>query len=116
VKNTGASFGSLQGFNPYLTFLSVAVLAFIAWQLPKLKGLERAGILLILAGIVSNLTDRLRLGFVVDFLDFKVWPVFNLADSFITAGVSLLLFASASQLLSRKNAARNRSAVKAKPR
>ncbi len=45
---------------------------------------------LILGGAVGNLIDRLRFGSVVDFLDFRVWPVFNLADSCITVGAALL--------------------------
>jgi len=45
---------------------------------------------LILGGAVGNLIDRLRFGGVVDFLDFRVWPVFNLADSCITVGAALL--------------------------
>ena len=46
----------------------------------------------IAGGAAGNLYDRARLGYVVDFLDFRVWPVFNLADSFITIGVVLILW------------------------
>lgn len=45
---------------------------------------------LILGGALGNLLDRLRLGYIIDFLDFRVWPVFNLADSAITVGIILL--------------------------
>jgi len=45
---------------------------------------------MILGGALGNLLDRLRLGYIVDFLDFRVWPVFNLADSAITVGVIVL--------------------------
>ena len=45
---------------------------------------------LVIGGSVSNLADRVRLGFVTDFLDFRYWPAFNLADSFIVIGVALL--------------------------
>ena len=48
---------------------------------------------LLLGGSVSNLADRVRLGFVTDFLDFRYWPAFNLADSFIVIGVGILLAA-----------------------
>ena len=48
---------------------------------------------LVIGGSVSNLTDRVRLGHVTDFLDFKYWPAFNLADSFIVVGVAALLLA-----------------------
>jgi signal peptidase II len=46
---------------------------------------------LVIGGSVSNLADRVRLGFVTDFLDFRYWPAFNLADSFIVIGVAILL-------------------------
>jgi signal peptidase II len=48
---------------------------------------------LVIGGSVSNLADRVRLGFVTDFLDFRYWPAFNLADSFIVIGVGTLLAA-----------------------
>lgn len=56
---------------------------------------------LILGGAIGNLIDRLRFGFVVDFLDFRVWPVFNLADSAITVAAFLLTW----ELFFKKNAA-----------
>src|SRR5207342_3708329 len=46
---------------------------------------------LVIGGSLSNLVDRVRLGYVTDFLDFRYWPAFNLADSFIVAGVAILL-------------------------
>lgn len=56
------------------------------------------GLGLILGGALGNLTDRVRLGAVVDFLDFQVWPIFNVADSCITVGAVLV----ALQLLRRR--------------
>jgi signal peptidase II len=47
----------------------------------------------VIGGSVSNLIDRVRLGHVTDFLDFKYWPAFNLADTFIVVGVAALLLA-----------------------
>jgi len=46
---------------------------------------------LVIGGSVSNLLDRVRLGYVTDFLDFRYWPAFNLADSFIVIGVGVLV-------------------------
>jgi signal peptidase II len=46
---------------------------------------------LLLGGSLSNLIDRVRLGYVTDFLDFRFWPAFNLADAFIVAGVVVLI-------------------------
>ena len=51
------------------------------------------GLGLVIGGSVSNLIDRVRLGHVTDFLDFKYWPAFNLADSFIVVGVAILFVA-----------------------
>jgi signal peptidase II len=48
---------------------------------------------LVIGGSLSNLVDRVRLGYVTDFLDLRFWPAFNLADSFIVIGVGLLLAA-----------------------
>src|SRR5438132_14381470 len=48
---------------------------------------------LVIGGSVSNLVDRVRLGHVTDFLDFRYWPAFNLADTFIVVGVAALLLA-----------------------
>jgi signal peptidase II len=48
---------------------------------------------LLIGGSTSNLIDRIRLGHVTDFLDFKYWPAFNLADSFIVVGVAILFVA-----------------------
>lgn len=54
--------------------------------------LERVGVALVLAGAAGNLIDRVRLGYVVDFLQIPHWPVFNVADIAIVAGMSLLVW------------------------
>jgi len=54
-------------------------------------GLFGLGYFFILAGAISNIIDRLRLDCVIDFIDLKFWPIFNLADVFIAAGVIMLL-------------------------
>ena len=55
------------------------------------KRIFNIALTLILGGAIGNLIDRVRLGYVIDFLDFKVWPVFNIADSVITIGAILLI-------------------------
>ena len=54
--------------------------------------LAKSALGLILGGTVGNLTDRLRLGYVTDFIDFKVWPVFNIADSMTTIGGIIMAY------------------------
>jgi len=67
-------------------------LSFLIYR--KYQAPEAKFYVLILAGAFGNIIDRLRLGCITDFIDLKFWPVFNLADSFITIGVLLLLFRS----------------------
>lgn len=87
VRNTGASFGILQGQNALLTWISVIVLGIIMMNVDKVKKEHVYPVILLTAGLLGNLLDRLFKGFVIDFIDFKFWPVFNLADSLIVIGV-----------------------------
>lgn len=97
VRNPGASFGILPGKAPLLIALALALVAAIAVQVWRQRapwGLTGLGLGLVLGGAAGNLVDRLRWGTVVDFLDFRVWPVFNLADVGVVAGALLLLWDS----------------------
>ncbi|MBN2459260.1 signal peptidase II [Candidatus Woesearchaeota archaeon] len=87
VRNTGASFGMLQGTNSILIWFSLIVLGIIMILAEKVTKKQALPVMLIVAGIIGNLIDRITRGFVVDFIDFKFWPVFNLADSCIVVGV-----------------------------
>ena len=57
------------------------------------KVIVRWGVALLLGGAARNLIDRVRIGCVIDFLDFRIWPVFNIADIGICIGVALLMYA-----------------------
>ena len=95
VQNTGAAFGLFKGQHVFFMVLSIIVIGWILWELLIVRPTVRAviwGCALILGGAVGNLLDRARLGFVVDFIDLRVWPVFNLADSAITIGVCLMIW------------------------
>ncbi|RAM48875.1 lipoprotein signal peptidase [Mastigocladus laminosus UU774] len=99
VTNTGAAFSLLSGRVEWLRWLSLAVsLALIAfaWLGPNLNRWEQWGYGLILGGAMGNGIDRFALGYVVDFLDFRLinFPVFNLADVFINIGIVCLLIAT----------------------
>ncbi len=94
VQNTGVAFGMFGGMN--WVFALVAVLAIIAILYYRrtfcLQTTTAICAGLILGGALGNLADRLALGFVVDFIDFIIWPKFNIADSALTIGVIGLLW------------------------
>ena len=100
VNNTGAAFGMMRGSETFLVVVSVLCIVFLAWGVWRTISGPRdqsasgfAGLLassLVIGGASGNLYDRVRLGYVVDYLDFRVWPVFNVADTAICAGVFLI--------------------------
>ncbi len=104
VHNRGAAFGMFRNQLLIFVLISIFAIALIFYHLKNKKNSALSGIALslILAGAIGNLIDRLRFGFVIDFLDLRVWPVFNLADSAITIAAFLL---SWELLVSKKNAA-----------
>lgn len=95
VINRGAAFGLFpdQGslFAVIAIVVVVAILAYYRY-LPGDNWLVRLSLGLQLGGAVGNLVDRLRYGYVIDFIDFKIWPVFNLADVSIVTGVGMLAY------------------------
>ncbi len=96
VTNTGVAFGLFKEAGTFFIFVAVVVITVIVSylrKLPKDQWLVRIALGLQLGGAFGNLVDRLRLGYVVDFIDFKFWPVFNVADSAIVIGVVLLAVA-----------------------
>lgn len=103
VANTGGAFGMFGDQTFLLTIAGiVGVVAIILYYRYPLVGgtLLRSGLGLQLGGAVGNLIDRLQRGYVTDFLDVRFWPVFNLADSAIVIGVSILTY---SLLFSRRS-------------
>jgi signal peptidase II len=94
VQNSGIAFGLFAQATAVV--IAVTGLA-IAWMLVFFaRGGARhpvlpVGLGLVIGGSVSNLVDRVRLGYVTDFIDLRWWPAFNLADSFIVIGVVVLL-------------------------
>jgi signal peptidase II len=101
VHNTGAAWGMLSGTGDLLVWVSIAALILLIAcrrTLMEEGPIQRWAMASIIGGILGNLVDRIRLGFVVDFLDFH-WaehhfPSFNVADSAITTGVALYLLGS----------------------
>ncbi len=104
IRNTGAAFGILADSHEFfrrsfLIAFSLAAIGFILIMLRRLPVNEKAltiALAFILSGAVGNLIDRFMYGEVIDFLDFYWngyhWPAFNVADSFITIGVVIILY------------------------
>lgn len=93
TTNTGAAFGMFQNGNLFFAIMAVIVSAFIVFYnftLGSGNRMLRVALGLQLGGAIGNLIDRVTLGYVTDFLDFGPWPVFNLADTAIVAGVIVL--------------------------
>jgi signal peptidase II len=95
VRNAGAAFGLFPGLGGVFRFVALGVvvtiivfsrqLAASSWPLRLAFGLQ-------LGGATGNLIDRMVLGHVVDFIDVRVWPIFNIADSAIVVGTALLAY------------------------
>ena len=94
VENRGAAFGMLQNNQSIFILVAAVASCFGLYYLHsrKVNNLGKIGILLVISGAIGNLIDRVRLGFVVDYLDFHIiWSyVFNLADCFVVVGTILL--------------------------
>lgn len=104
IRNTGAAFGILAGSAaafrlPFLMIFSLLAIGFIIVMLRRLPERETGlitALAFILGGAIGNLIDRFAYGEVIDFLDFYWanyhWPAFNVADSFITIGVTITVY------------------------
>lgn len=90
IHNRGAAFGILKNQTPLFILTSIFAIVLIFSNLRDNKKYYTLSLSLILAGALGNLIDRIFLGYVIDFLDFRIWPVFNIADSAITIGAILL--------------------------
>jgi len=93
VYNDGTAFGLFKGMNALFIAVAIAVILFIITYIIKNRIKDRVYLFtlgLVIGGAIGNLFDRIAFGCVVDFLDFRIWPVFNLADSCITIGVVIL--------------------------
>ena len=95
VHNTGAAFGIFPSGGLFFTVISIVVVIAILFyyrQFPSNQPFVRISLGLQMGGALGNLFDRLTLGYVVDFIDFQIWPVFNVADMAIVAGVIILAY------------------------
>jgi len=94
ILNPGAAFGMLANHTTFFIVVSLLVIVGVLLgyrYLPRERIGVRLAAGLVVGGALGNLIDRARLGRVIDFLDFRVWPVFNLADMAIVIGALLLI-------------------------
>ena len=94
TRNAGAAFGIFQNFT--LGFLAISTVVMIGiliyyWRLPAGDWSGRLGLALVFGGAIANAYDRAVKGSVVDFIQVPHWPIFNVADSAVTVGVTVLL-------------------------
>lgn len=95
VENPGAAFSVLKGKTTFFIVVSLIVIFFIGYTVVTIPVKKKKHLLIlafILGGAMGNLVDRIFFGSVIDFLDFRIWPVFNVADCAIVIGVFLLTY------------------------
>ncbi|HJP29849.1 MAG TPA: signal peptidase II [Candidatus Latescibacteria bacterium] len=98
IQNAGAAFGLKLGGPLLHTLVAIGALGVLGWlflSLPATARLQRTALAMVLGGALGNIIDRIRFDYVIDFFDVGVseawrWPVFNVADSFVTVGVLVL--------------------------
>ncbi|MBY0370195.1 signal peptidase II [bacterium] len=107
IRNQGAAFGIFQNTNPAfrdkfflaVPVIAIAVITYLYFKTPRDQKVQTVALALVLSGAIGNLIDRLRFGYVIDFLDVHYhevyhWPAFNVADSCIVVGVLVLFLLS----------------------
>lgn len=95
ILNPGAAFGMLEGSRWFFVLIAVGVLGGIWYMKDEINEggwMMQYGAALFGGGAIGNLIDRARSGLVIDFFDFRIWPVFNVADIAICVGVAMILW------------------------
>ena len=94
LTNTGSAFGLFKGLNLAFILISIAVIIFILHYFKKIKNYETLWIFslgFLMGGTIGNIIDRLIYSAVTDFIDFRIWPVFNVADSAISVSIVIMI-------------------------
>lgn len=95
ILNPGSAFGMFAHNRLFFIAIAVIVIGIIIWARREILASPwevKAGCGLFLGGAIGNLIDRARQGLVIDFFDFRIWPVFNIADIAICIGVGLIIW------------------------
>lgn len=94
ILNPGAAFGILENQRWFFVAVALLLLVVVGYFYDRFKRESRMtqwGIALLFGGAAGNLIDRVKTGYVVDFFDFRIWPIFNIADIAIVIGVGLIM-------------------------
>ena len=95
ILNPGAAFGLLENQTTFFVVIAVFMVLVTIYfypKIPKQYKLLRLGTGLMVGGAMGNVIDRIKTGYVVDFFDFRIWPIFNIADVGIVCGVGCIIF------------------------
>ena len=94
ILNPGAAFGILENKTWFFIAVALVLLVGVAYLYPRLPEnmIVKLGTGLLVGGAIGNLIDRVRIGYVIDFFDFRIWPIFNVADICIVCGVACLAY------------------------
>ena len=95
ILNPGAAFGMLEGSRWFFVLIALAVVGgvyYLRRDIMENGPMIKYGTALFVGGAIGNLIDRTRSGLVIDFFDFRIWPVFNVADICICVGVGCILW------------------------
>lgn len=101
VENRGAAFGILENKRTFFIIITICIIVFLSFYLVKyhnnLSMLTKLSFAMLIGGATGNLIDRIRFGYVVDFISFRFtnsysFPVFNIADTVIVVSTFLIVF------------------------
>lgn len=95
ILNPGAAFGLFEHQTAFFIIIAISMVLGAVYFYPKIPQqyrLLRFGTGLMVGGAIGNVIDRIRTGYVVDFFDLRVWPIFNIADMAIVCGVGCIIF------------------------
>ena len=95
ILNPGAAFSIIENKTWFFIAVALALLAGVAYLYPRMPAnqpMVKLGAGLLVGGAIGNLIDRVRIGYVIDFFDFRIWPIFNVADICIVCGVACLAY------------------------
>lgn len=110
ILNEGAAFSILSGKTWLLIVISLVAMGGIFWyyrQVPKEQVYKQLALACITGGAFGNFIDRIWLGAVRDFFDFRIWPIFNIADCFVVVGVTVLIICLTKEIYEESKAEKN---------